>query len=60
MKIKKKTIKLWILAQSVDSGSQGKNRFSAITQSTLGWGLIKNPIFWEIGIKAKNWEYLNF
>jgi hypothetical protein len=35
-----------ILAQSMENcGFQGKNRVSVITQSTLGSGVIKKPIF---------------
>ena len=46
-----KTKQFKISAYSVDNcGSKGKNRGFAITQSTLGWGLIKN-------LFSKKWRY---
>jgi hypothetical protein len=61
MKIKIKTMKLRILAQSVDSsGSQGKNRVLVITQSTLGWGLINITNFLINRDKGKKLRIFKF
>ena len=46
MKVNEKIHIYWILAHLVENcGSQGKNSVVVITQSTLGWGLIKKYIF---------------
>jgi hypothetical protein len=56
-----KSKKFIISANSVDNcGSQGKTRVSVITQSTLGCGLIKKPIFLkkkDIGKKQINFQF---
>ena len=52
MKVNEKIHIYWILAHLVENcGSQGKNRGLVITQSTLGYGLIKKRF-------SKKWQWV--